>query len=106
MYVFSGPSNAVHALEAEKEACMHVLNILVGKICEGIRVLICSDSIETVSYVESLRYDPGENREIIIDIISVLGRVEFRVINRRFNMEADGLAKEGINRSSLVEGWV
>ena len=105
-YVFSGPSKANQALDAEKEACLHVLCVLSKKMHEDFKVVICSDSAETISYLEGLRYDQAASRELPSDIISALKKVDFKYVNRRLNIEADGLAKAGINRPRLAEGWV
>ncbi|WOH04087.1 hypothetical protein DCAR_0623493 [Daucus carota subsp. sativus] len=105
-YVFSGPSKANQALDAEKEACLHVLGVLAKKMHEDFKVVICSDSAETISYLEGLRYDQAASRELPSDIISASEKVVFKYVSRRLNIEADGLAKAGINRPRLAEGWV
>lgn len=105
-YIFSGASKVQNALDAEKEACMHIINILAGKAINTFRVVICSDSIETITYLDHLKYEIGINSASNLAFYSVLDQVDFKEISRSFNSEADGLAKEGIRRAHMVEGWV
>ncbi|XP_017252064.1 uncharacterized protein LOC108222689 [Daucus carota subsp. sativus] len=105
IYVFSGPSSASHAFEAEKEACMHVVNSMAGKFPNTFKIVICSDSVETIKYMEDLKYEAVINNNGRHGCMEVLFQSDFRAINRRVNFEADGLAKSGIAKAQLEEEW-
>ncbi|WOH08313.1 hypothetical protein DCAR_0727751 [Daucus carota subsp. sativus] len=109
-YIFSGPACVKNALDAELEACMHVLRVLYENLKEFLKeeesIVICSDSMEAVNYMNKLRCGHDVIGLVPTCIINFLVRVDFKHINRRFNLEADGLAKEGLNRFGLVEGWI
>uniref|UniRef100_A0A162A040 Uncharacterized protein n=1 Tax=Daucus carota subsp. sativus TaxID=79200 RepID=A0A162A040_DAUCS len=49
-FIFSGPSGAINAFDAELDACLHILRILEGNFEEGTSIVICSDSMEMVAY--------------------------------------------------------
>lgn len=93
-YIFSGPSDVSHASEAEKEACMHVIKVLSGKSISNIKIVICSDSVETIKYMERQKYEVDLNVVHNLGFIAVIDQVNFKVINRAYNYEADGLAKD------------
>ncbi|XP_017256437.1 uncharacterized protein LOC108225996 [Daucus carota subsp. sativus] len=107
LYVFSGPSLASYAAEAEKEACMFIMSKLVGKFETGLKVVICMDSVELFNNLDHIKHANGSfYQELVpVEIMQVIMQADFRVINRKFNIEADGLAKEGLSRDRLVEGW-
>ncbi|XP_017239669.1 uncharacterized protein LOC108212453 [Daucus carota subsp. sativus] len=105
-FIFSGPSNAGSVFDVELEACMHVVSKLKGKIQEGFKIIVCSDSTEVVNHMNKLKNSVEEADERQSDITQLVKSVTFKAISRKFNGEADGLAKEGIKRQVIVEGWV
>ena len=104
-YSFSGPSGKIEIFEVEVEACVHVMHKLSGMIRDGSRALICSDSVEAIKFLLSLKFDSVDNNLVPADIIQVLKLVDLKAINRKFNLQADGLAKKGISRAILEEKW-
>ena len=59
-----------------------------------------------VSFLLRIKFESVESGIVPSDILQVLRCVEIKAISRKFNSEADGLAKDGINKAHLVESWV
>ena len=104
-YMFSGPSRKQHIFEVELEACIHVLSTMSRAIENGCKILICSDSAETVKFLHGLKFESDDSNLVPHEIIQMLKVVDIKAVNKFFNLEADGLAKVGMNRDVPVEKW-
>lgn len=106
IYVFSGPAAVSSAEEAEIEAILHVLDVCSTSQFKEKRIVICSDSTNALEKVRGglKSYLPlrGEN----FDLQKQLGtNIFLHYVPRDFNMDEDGLAKEGLNRPVLHSYW-
>lgn len=108
VYACSGPVHALSALEAELAACMYIWHIL-GEQERIQRVALCVDSLTIVDMFEKAKAGSSDDRfgfDSIKDLIKSYPNVSLFFIKRSWNLEADELAKKGLSRSFLVQGWL
>lgn len=91
-YSFSGPCNLIDPLSVEKQALIFILEAILTK---GIRA----------ENVYSDNFGDNERDIQITRLLDKLQGIRIAYINRKFNVQADFLAKEGKLKSHMVEGW-
>lgn len=106
LYCFSAPSLAMNIHDAEIEAILHVLSILRTTKRFNHKAVICTDSTIAINAI----YEGLEiSFPLLIpdfDIKEMLhGSVCIQFVPSALNDEADQLAKDGVNRSSLRAYW-
>lgn len=106
-FIFSGPTAAEDPLQAETNAMVVVLNEIHSKISFDKRVIVHTDSFilcrnlqfykagiaTIVPYAENLSRD-------------LLQHVTKTHIKRLYNKGADYLAKQGVDKPTVLKGWV
>ena len=55
--------------------------------------------------MENLKFEADIGNGNDRSIMEVLNQAYFKMINRKYNSEADGLAKNGIRKARLEEEW-
>ncbi|WOH13938.1 hypothetical protein DCAR_0933451 [Daucus carota subsp. sativus] len=105
-YRFSGPSTAQNIQEAEISAILHALSIIRGSFIDMGKVVLCSDSSIAINAIYEGLDKNFPLLEPDFDVKCLLhGSVCIHFVPSSINEEADGLAKNGIDRQFLWEHW-
>lgn len=104
-FIFSGPCTSSNPFQTEESALEFMINSIIQKGLKDISLLIASDSSQLI---KSCRLNTSSLLEVstLVQSIRVLPNLKVAHLNRRFNSEADRLAKEGMLRSAIIAGWV
>lgn len=108
MYSFSGPVPVYTSGEAEIEAILHVVGILISQRfpSNNFKIAICSDSVVAIEEVRMglRKYVPLNG--LIQNLSSLLGSLfTLHYVPREINENADSLAKAGLGRNALSSIW-
>ncbi|KAL4383374.1 hypothetical protein GQ457_15G025730 [Hibiscus cannabinus] len=107
--LFSGQLEDFGAGFAELMAIKMVLELFIEACWEGTASLIVkSDSEVVLNWLKNHVYRPWKwwSHLAEIDLLSKrLVKVQFKHVSRNCNALADGLAKDGVNRSSFFKAW-
>lgn len=108
LFIFSGPLQVSSILQAEISAVMHLLKSFEeSRFSKEDRVFYL-DSVEALNVISRVKlgYEVGS---VMIDYstrdLIRKPNVLFKHISRRLNLGADDLAKQGIERKALIQGW-
>lgn len=102
-FTFSGPIAVASSLDAEIEAIIYVLRLALNGNLELRPIVICSDSREAIEIIyKGLRfYSPVHGP--LVDLSEWLNsKVFINYVPRDLNVDADQLARIGINKPSIV----
>lgn len=107
LFLYFGPSKATSSHEAEWEAAIHMIKTITRDKKGWNSVGLCSDSKEVIQELQNFQdkklwCELGWVEEDCID----LENFHFVHVGREFNLEADGLAKAGLVKDHIVEGWL
>lgn len=106
IYTFSGPVKALNSLEAEIEAIIHVILLILNNKFQHGRIVICSDSNEAMGHIRNgLRFFSSSLGHIQNLRLMVDGLFSLAFVPRELNDTADSLAKSGLSKSLLFSHW-
>lgn len=106
IYSFSGPMVVSNSLEAEIEAILHVIRMIVANKFRDSRIVICSDSTEALSQVRNgfpLYFSSVGWPRNLTTLINKRFHLDF--VPRDINEVADSLAKSRLNKSHFFSKW-
>ncbi|KAK1383778.1 hypothetical protein POM88_021513 [Heracleum sosnowskyi] len=103
-FLYSGPISTSSPLQAEEIALRFLLEAILPKGFISEHILIVTDSTALMDKCNSAAIINGEANPLL-QTLQNLPRVKVVHLNRRYNLEADRLAKEGLARNRLVAGW-
>ncbi|KAK1373513.1 hypothetical protein POM88_029706 [Heracleum sosnowskyi] len=106
VYVFSGPINTANSESTEVESILHVINLSMSSRLRNKRMVVCSDSTSALSIVQAGLQGFLPIHGTIKNINSLLGFTIFlHYVPREINVNADSLAKTGLNRETMAAYW-
>lgn len=108
LFLFSGPLKVSSALQAEMLAVNHMVKNVVSSMFSQAHCIIYMDSEEALNLIRRIKasLDTGILWMTQVDIeILRNSNITFRHVSRHMNVGADDLAKQGLNRKVLIQGW-
>lgn len=106
IYSFAGPLKVRNSLEAEIEAILHVVNLVIEKKFQNGKMVICSDSTEALAQIRNGLpfYSPIHGQ--ISNLKSMVNNNFFLdFVSRDLNENADSLAKHGTSKAQFSYFW-
>ena len=107
LYIFFGPYKAKNSCETEWAAAVHMINEVVGDNKNWRSLCLCSDSRETILRLKNIKLRKNwQELGLLTAREDRLDKISYLHVGREFNMEADGLAKAGMSKNRMVQGWL
>lgn len=107
-FIFSGPSSKSSSGEVEMQAFLFLCEAIRNKGYNQENFIIASDSVGLVDEVLKWKSDLDNNSvdSRSFNLFHESDNIRPAHINRKFNLEADRLAKEGAKRVKLIACWL
>nr|XP_017256449.1 PREDICTED: uncharacterized protein LOC108226007 [Daucus carota subsp. sativus] len=106
LHVFSIPVQVENGLHAELEALIYAIGLVSSHYPKVARYAICSDSKEALQLIRNREEVGNILQRSIPDFIPLLdSSVSLYYVSRELNVEADALAKKGIQRIAPALFW-
>ncbi|WOG89446.1 hypothetical protein DCAR_0208684 [Daucus carota subsp. sativus] len=107
LFIFFGPSNALNSFEAEWDAAIFMIKSVLEHKQKWNKICLCTDSIKVIKKLKRIKRSQLWGELGLPDILGVaLDNFEFIHLGRELNLEADGLAKAGMQKAQMVKGWL
>lgn len=103
-FIFSGPSSANNAQLTEEHAILFIQEAINNKDYNDRHILINTDAARLVN-IYSSNYSTQREINPISSLLLEMPRIQLRHINRKHNMEADSLAKQGRRNNRMLASW-
>lgn len=106
LYMFSGLIAVKNSQDAEIEAMIHLIRLILHHSYMKRTICICSDSTTAIASMRDGLQTYVPVHELIPNLKDLVGRdIQLDYVSRELNVSADSLAKIGLQRPSTVTYW-